>query len=518
MRHGLKLALTAALGAACAYLTLRLSALVAYELQGPYNGDSPLFWAVGRGILNGLVPYRDLFETKPPGIFLLSTFSFWLGGDARLGAVLQSLVFLLLPLAVAIGALRAHRELPLTSEILLSLIALAFGTMLALYSGERAGEFQVESFGALMTCGYCAVLAWDPRPLGRRRVLLAALFLAGATGLKEPFALTALACALVLAQHPKDVLRSFLVPALLAGILGVAALGALGYLEPYLTVYLPEMMGRHIHGGAPLWRRGLDLSLAFNDLRAQSLLLALTVCALFGGSVLLRARSQKNVAQRFSGLLFAAAGAYLASLAIGIGGSYWNHHYVFAVPFYAALFLVCVREMRRHWSAWEMRLATATAAVIMTAAAFQQPAVDYAARLQNSADHRAPTERSARYIDAVLDACGVDRYLFLGPNGSHPFGFTRHSPIGPLFVQYEFWLEPSRPEFRRAVLDAVDAAGFAVVDAVYLLDLTDDVQRELDAHFSDIPWPCAADIPADVRYRYLFRTGDDPLPLAETLR
>src|SRR3989344_8992683 len=63
-----------------------------YEIQGPYTGDSTIYWAVGRGILNGLTPYTDLFETKPPGIFLLSAMSIALTGGPMLGTVIQTLL------------------------------------------------------------------------------------------------------------------------------------------------------------------------------------------------------------------------------------------------------------------------------------------------------------------------------------------------------------------------------------------------------------------------------------------
>lgn len=517
IRLALKLILCGIVGAACAYLTLRLSDLITYELQGPYNGDSPLFWAMGRGILNGLVPYRDLFETKPPGIFLLSSFSLLFGNDGRLEALLQALTFLLMPVTLALAAMRMHRGVTASAEALLALVSIAFGIMLALYSGERAGEFQPESFGALMICCYAAVIAWDPRPPGIRRIVLASVFLASAIGIKEPFMLAGLAAALVLAQHPRDIIRSFVYPALIAGGAGILALAALGYLEPYLTIYLPEMMGRHIQMGAPLWRRGLDATIIARDLHAQSPLLALAAGTVFAGSIVLRMRSHATWPARACAAASALGALYLASLAVGIGGTYWNHHFVFAVPVYGAFFLVCVREMRRHWGAWEMRLAAATASVLVAAGSFQHPGVDYAARLEINRTDRLHTMQAAEGIDAVLDACGIDRYLFLGANGSHPYGFTRHSPIGPLFVQYEFWMDEHHGAFRGALLNAVDAAGFVVVDSIHLLGLTDVVQRELDTHFSSAPWPCAAGIPLGDRYRYLFRTSDDADPLARAL-
>lgn len=48
------------------------------------DSDVLLYFAAGRGILNGLSPYIDIFETKPPGMFLLSALSLRVTGDERL--------------------------------------------------------------------------------------------------------------------------------------------------------------------------------------------------------------------------------------------------------------------------------------------------------------------------------------------------------------------------------------------------------------------------------------------------
>jgi hypothetical protein len=42
--------------------------------------DYLLYTVVGRGILNGLTPYIDLFESKPPGMFLLAAVSLLVSG------------------------------------------------------------------------------------------------------------------------------------------------------------------------------------------------------------------------------------------------------------------------------------------------------------------------------------------------------------------------------------------------------------------------------------------------------
>ena len=49
-----------------------------YELHHAYTADAPQYWAIGRGILNGLMPYTNMYENKPLGIFLLSAISFFI--------------------------------------------------------------------------------------------------------------------------------------------------------------------------------------------------------------------------------------------------------------------------------------------------------------------------------------------------------------------------------------------------------------------------------------------------------
>src|SRR4051794_22424694 len=41
-------------------------------LRFPPFSDAQLYLAMGRGWANGLYFYRDLFESKPPGVFLLA--------------------------------------------------------------------------------------------------------------------------------------------------------------------------------------------------------------------------------------------------------------------------------------------------------------------------------------------------------------------------------------------------------------------------------------------------------------
>lgn len=53
-------------------------------LQAPISGDAILYFGMGRGLLNDLHLWTDLFETKPPIVFWLSALSLRLTGGAFL--------------------------------------------------------------------------------------------------------------------------------------------------------------------------------------------------------------------------------------------------------------------------------------------------------------------------------------------------------------------------------------------------------------------------------------------------
>ena len=64
------------------------------------NTDAYIYLTVGRGILNGLRPYTDLFESKPPGIFYLNALSLWLTNGTFLLRMLQAGNLLSLPIVL----------------------------------------------------------------------------------------------------------------------------------------------------------------------------------------------------------------------------------------------------------------------------------------------------------------------------------------------------------------------------------------------------------------------------------
>ena len=215
-----------------------------FDAQVQFGTDAPLYFGMGRGILNGLVPYLDLFETKPPGMYLLSALSLLISGDERWAMLLQIIVLAGIPWLLLLFTAKATDKSPRQTRLSLLLLSFLFGSGLAIFTAIHAGRFQTESFGAFAGIAYLVTLAWNPRqPVGKRRMLFGSFLLMASVGLKEPFVLTLFAAAGLLSTTLARFVRIFVIPVAIAALIGISIMAALGWLDPYLTIYLPEVLG-----------------------------------------------------------------------------------------------------------------------------------------------------------------------------------------------------------------------------------------------------------------------------------
>lgn len=87
--------------------------LVAYNLTNliyPHFEDGALFTVIGRWMLDGLMPYRDMAEQKPPAIFVVTALTVAVLGKSSVAARLVELVFIAITAVGAgriVGRLRA---------------------------------------------------------------------------------------------------------------------------------------------------------------------------------------------------------------------------------------------------------------------------------------------------------------------------------------------------------------------------------------------------------------------------
>ena len=479
-----------------------------YELSGVYTWDTPIYWAVGHGILNGYTPYFDLFETKPPGIFLIAALSLSVENSYWAGNLSQSLVLLLLALIPTVGAyclLRGRENLSIRGKWYLFVTSLLFGISVSLYTALRSGEIQVESFGAAAIALYALLLLLRQQSLvgSTLFVLLASIALLLGIGLKEPFLLTAVAVSFVLNDTVRTWFKTFMLPLLTAILLGAAALLLMHYLEAYLEGYFTFMLGAHVTAGGSPFERAADIGRLFDDLNTFQPAFAWALTSITLLIVLDKASRPRSFKGLFP-LFLGTAMLYLVSMAVGMGGQYYNHHYVFAVPFYIAVYLHLLRTSLHIPSAFRYGAAAALLIALAVTLLYAPTGVNMKrARALQRMTHE--VQKEAAYVDSVLDASSREHYLFIGANGPQLYAFTTHSPAGPLFFQYNEWLDPRLP-FLHSFFAALHSADLIVYDKLGSRKIKSEVDGYIAQHFTGQPWQNVRNIPRKAeKYTIYFR-------------
>ncbi len=443
------------------------------------QGDGNLYFTVGRGILNGLRPYRDLFESKPPGIFLIAAFSQLLGGTI--------LARLLYALAYAVIPFLSPRRAP-------------FLILLVLFSQPATfASLQPEAFGA----AFGSLYIWGVLHVsGRWRIPLASFCLLLSVGMKEPF-LLALFAGFLLTKRP---LKEFAFHLTLAAVVGLSLLFILGYVGPYFQLYLPVMFENRITGGEPLLLRGLLIRMLLRRFNDPGFFLGWLLAALWLyrgrfpfllGAALMHfgfiffkviaivglplkapfflAISSAYLIASVVFLLIAdrdtyryLAALYFLVLAAHVGVSLPLHHLVMTLPAFVALIMTTNNR----------RVLTLLALVGILA---------YTPLPVSNAS--APA--SDPELDRVMTDCGVDRFASL-PLGSGPF-LNTHSPMGPVVVQAIARLLGQDHPLVQQTLANLSSADIILTQGTHWyfgIDLADWLKN----NFTDIPPQCAGEL------------------------
>lgn len=241
-----------------ALIGMMVALTTAWQLLNPsaISADTSIFMAMGQGILNGLTPYVDLFETKSPAIFLLSALSLHLFGNAMLGNILGAIIITCIP--VLIGILAWLQTKDATIAIWNALLAL----LLLLSSLLVTRPWQIEFFSAgfgLLAMAIIAVQSTNILILAVKTFTTALCFFI-AFYLKEPFIFSCIAGGLILTPHRKSLVLDVLLPVGLACMAWLIIMAATGYLDVYIHQFLP-LLGetRRSAMSQPLWARGLNI-------------------------------------------------------------------------------------------------------------------------------------------------------------------------------------------------------------------------------------------------------------------
>jgi hypothetical protein len=408
------------------------------------QGDQYLYMTVGRSILNGLKPWQDLFETKPPIIFWISALSLLWGGDWLYRILLISGVLSM----IFVFARNASDKV----------FSLVFSCFLGIYIVIASQGYNTEAFSALPIA--LGLFSYREKQWIVPSFCWGLLFL-----LKEPFIVT-YTFALVLIRRDISIFKI-----VLTGISSsLIVLSLSGNLLNYFEIYLPEMLGGRVNdvlrypfpdGSVHLissnslvralyfrklaeellknWGLGLSLLIFahnFVSLNIFSVLFLLTginlafalhqITSFVGhipwrstfflhklaeASLLITVSASLIKTRKVMLLVFAVL---LVNFTAGLGG-FFQQHFVFAVPIWIFLYMKFEHSSKSG--------AKFLVCLALSAACFALPGL-HTLHLNGSSNGQA----KALLVDQLLDACGYDRYMIYDQTNEDITGYTLHSP------------------------------------------------------------------------------------------
>lgn len=467
--------------------------------------DCNLFWAVGRGMLNGLVPYRDLFESKPPGIFVLSSISL-LWTDSRIAAgvmvAIATVALAIVPAAYMVPLFKHHSR---TRRIRFLCTGLLFGAAMVFYVGRSSFNFMPEQFGALFGALYVLTIALLSGRHTTRvchvRTILGGACIFGAGFMKEPFVITAVAGGLLLSYSVAEAKENVVYPVLMSGGFLVAALLGLGFFKPYVFIYLKTMLGSRIESG-----EGSLLTRAFTpesyesiwiNISAYSHYIAVLLIAMLGIAFIRSTHRSVRQKRYVVHGIFVVLAVYLLVTSVFTGGSLqYSQHYLFPIPGYIALFFLVMRDIEKHLHTWHMKFFGFGATLLLALVSTTFPHDGFHALASVTEAEETGEARVAAELDALLDRCDVDRYLYIGTIGRKLYGYTKHSPLGPLFFQHDIYFDgEDTANLRAEFFSSVRKSSIIVYDRKHSVPLGKwGINMYIRRNFTETPWPCAKDL------------------------
>lgn len=469
--------------------------IFSFELKHAYTADAPLYWTVGRGILNGLTPYSQMYENKPIGIFLISALSFGLTGDTILCNVFSCIAAVMLTVVPALAVMslinqNKKDEVDGVRKLAVALTVMLSALIVTVYSEVRSGGFQVEAIGAAFSVLFIfLVIKLKGAKARKKRIvltILAALALGCAVMIKEPFLLTAVFGALLFVDNFEDLVKNLILPSAVAGVIVILLLAVTGTLVPYFSIYIKRMFETRIGGESTALGRARDLLRVSGDIRNFSDLL-FYLLLLFLALALLRAIVKKHSnAHIVFHVLKIAAAVFVASFCVGLGAYYYNHHFIFAVPVYCAFIIqggAALYEFKPGKAAARGAVLLLWGVVLLLAFVNigNKYAGDYTEKFNS-------LSKNAEYVDSLLDYYGEERYQFIGFNGENTFiGLTEHSPQGPVFGQDSDNFKTADTWFSQSLIEQVNNSNIVIVKEYLSPAVNEEIKSILAADFTESP-------------------------------
>jgi multisubunit Na+/H+ antiporter MnhG subunit len=342
-----------------------------------YGRDQGIYAVVARAVLDGQMPYRDAWDFKPPGVFLVYALARALFGGDQIGIRVLEAIGLA---ATSLGLVRladAYWRRPAAGWIGAASFVLIHAQL------DFWHTAQPESFGGMLTV-FALWLAAQPRGSRTRLAWLGAGALFGAAGLlKPPLAGggVVLALALAWAERERGV-RAAAAPMAIVAAGGalpfVACLawfwarGALSDLHETLFVFTPHYTALGWEGASlpsMLWRATREWLIRYSMVTLVGMFLV--------GAFGVEREERRGVA-----LLAGVTGVHL--LGVALQGKFFPYHYGATWPVTALLAALGLHKLweraAAHGAGAALGYAVGLAAVVLSQAATKDVPDDYSDR------------------------------------------------------------------------------------------------------------------------------------------
>ena len=443
----------------CYFFYLRFG----YNLKFPIVYDAFFYTIIGRGIANGFLPYIDMFDIKPIGIYILHFLSYKLTDTLILSQLFHIFCYttlFLFPLMFIKFVIKPHQN-----SMFLYSITIGISSLFITYVDLKGGRLLPELFGVFFSCLYIYFLNtnyYKHHP--RLFYIVQGALMSLACNFKEPFLLAILSSCIIFSNTIKDFSRKFIIPFILACIISVSFLLSLKILFPYLE-YLYYMIFIHanIDKHTIFQRAFYDINNIFNTLNSYShflgsiflLLLIFPIFNIMCNHYPIKNKIKNSILKSVKQIIV----LYIATMGVRTSGIYYYQHNSFAVPFIFSLLLYFLKNinLRKCYHVYY----TLFIQIVLIGTIYHYPTLSI---IDPSDDmfYDSKLASEAAYIDNVLNKIDEKTYTYIGGMGFHLWGYTKHSPKGKYAVQVDNWNADKLPYFYEDIIENVEEAKLIV--------------------------------------------------------
>ena len=442
------------------------------------------------------MPYVDMFDLKPIGIFILHAISLKLADSLIISYIFSLLCYIiisLLPLIFISLIIKIHEH-----KFFYYTLAFCLGVLFATYMDIFGGKLMPEIYGAFFSCIYIFLIntTFYVKHKKISRFILG-LLMCIACNFKEPFLLMILSSCLIFIRNLKDFFQKFLIPFLIACVMGGAFLISLNLLVPYFE-YLNYVIFVHsIVDKQTIFQRALcnisNIFFKLNECFKFSGYLFLLILAFPALNALAKNYPIKNKIKKavFNGLKLLLA-LYIATMGIRSSGIYLPQHNGFFAPFIFALIIYFFKN-KNYKSIFKNYYALVIYCNLLLIIFYYPTNLTVLYKKYEFFYNDKPQEE-ADYIDAILDRINEKTYLYIGNFGFSFYGFTKHSPKGKYVVQYDNWSGEKLPNFYDSMENNVKLAKLIVFEGFYDKKLRNKIKPLISKNFTKKIPPSLKDI------------------------